>query len=225
MPAQRLDNISKIIECIIFPFLLIFNYAPCVFVSQDVASYHLGDPVPPSEGSEICPEFVFVGKLHRNDRVFNLLEDVKEVLREVCYGSGGPVSRILSSAFIYLGPARCRGPLAAYPQDDDCSAIVQNNRVLPIIHDDEAIAGRAVYTCCLALLRVEFTVPLPLPEGRCALTAPFHPCRRPGCRTLGRSDLCGTFQGLLLPVVSRHPALWSSDFPLLRVERANARPT
>lgn len=123
--------------------------------------------------------------------------------------SGGPVSRILSRAFIYLGPARCRGPLAAYPQDDDC----------------RATAGRAVYSCCLALLRVEFTVPLPLPEGRCALTAPFHPCRRPGSRTLGRSILCGTFQGFLLPVVSRHPALWSSDFPLLRLERANARPT
>jgi len=27
------------------------------------------------------------------------------------------------------------------------------------------------------LLPVGFAVPLPLPEARCALTAPFHPCR------------------------------------------------
>jgi len=28
-----------------------------------------------------------------------------------------------------------------------------------------------------ALLPVGFAVPLPLPEARCALAAPFHPCR------------------------------------------------
>src|SRR5262245_53083296 len=28
------------------------------------------------------------------------------------------------------------------------------------------------------LLPVGFTVPFPLPETRCALAAPFHPCRR-----------------------------------------------
>jgi len=31
----------------------------------------------------------------------------------------------------------------------------------------------------LVLLPVGFTVPSPLPETRCALTAPFHPYRRP----------------------------------------------
>src|SRR3712207_3273487 len=31
----------------------------------------------------------------------------------------------------------------------------------------------------LALLRVGFTMPLPLPGARCALTAPFHPCLCP----------------------------------------------
>src|SRR5436190_6887120 len=29
----------------------------------------------------------------------------------------------------------------------------------------------------LVLLRVGFALPPPLPEARCALTAPFHPCR------------------------------------------------
>ena len=36
-------------------------------------------------------------------------------------------------------------------------------------------AGRRPY---LVLLPVGFAVPSPLPETRCALTAPFHPCRR-----------------------------------------------
>src|SRR5207342_2388388 len=41
------------------------------------------------------------------------------------------------------------------------------------------------------LLPVGFAVPFPLPETRCALTAPFHPCRHP--RGIGRSAFCGTF--------------------------------
>src|SRR4029079_15409623 len=41
------------------------------------------------------------------------------------------------------------------------------------------------------LLPVGFAVPPPLPAARCALTAPFHPCR--GKRnTPRRSVLCGT---------------------------------
>jgi hypothetical protein len=31
----------------------------------------------------------------------------------------------------------------------------------------------------LVLLQAGFTLPLPLPEARCALTAPFHPYRSP----------------------------------------------
>ena len=41
----------------------------------------------------------------------------------------------------------------------------------------------------LALLRMGFTVPPPLPAERCALTAPFHPCRPFGRRFV----FCGTF--------------------------------
>src|SRR5215469_11227408 len=32
----------------------------------------------------------------------------------------------------------------------------------------------------LVLLPVGFSLPSPLPAARCALTAPFHPCRPPG---------------------------------------------
>ena len=68
-------------------------------------------------------------------------------------------------------------------------------------------AARRPYS---VLLPVGFAVPLPLPEARCALTAPFHPCRHP--RGIGRSLLCGTFPGLrhrLAPMLSpagRYPA-------------------
>ena len=38
-----------------------------------------------------------------------------------------------------------------------------------------------------------FTVPPPLPSGRCALTAPFHPCRPAPGGVGGRFLFCGTF--------------------------------
>ena len=64
------------------------------------------------------------------------------------------------------------------------------------------------------LLPVGFAVPSALPQTRCALTAPFHPCRSP-CLTLTRkrergpveerrSLLCGTFPGLA--PAGRYPA-------------------
>jgi len=46
----------------------------------------------------------------------------------------------------------------------------------------------------LVLHRMGFAVPAPLPEPRCALTAPFHPYRR--AEALRRSVLCGTFPGV-----------------------------
>ncbi len=45
------------------------------------------------------------------------------------------------------------------------------------------------------LLPVGFTVPPPLPEARCALTAPFHPYP-PGRSRGGRFAFCGTFPGV-----------------------------
>jgi hypothetical protein len=43
----------------------------------------------------------------------------------------------------------------------------------------------------LVLLPVGFTLPPPLPAARCALTAPFHPCRPPSPK--GRNGLGGMF--------------------------------
>src|SRR5580693_4378208 len=49
----------------------------------------------------------------------------------------------------------------------------------------------------LVLLPVGFSLPPPLPAARCALTAPFHPCRLPGMPETGwRCTFCGTFPGV-----------------------------
>src|SRR5258705_12999847 len=62
----------------------------------------------------------------------------------------------------------------------------------------------------MVLLRVGFAVPPPSPEGRCALTAPFHPyLLRGGLFSVALSS------GSPRLAVSQHPALWSSDFPLV----------
>jgi hypothetical protein len=58
-------------------------------------------------------------------------------------------------------------------------------------------------------------VPLLLPGARCALTAPFHPCL---CPRLAPRAIGGLLSAALSvasrrPGVTRHPALWSSDFP------------
>lgn len=63
----------------------------------------------------------------------------------------------------------------------------------------------------LVLLRVGFTLPLPLPATRCALTAPFHPYldskKRGGIFSVALSV------GSHPPGVTWHLALWSPDFP------------
>jgi len=68
----------------------------------------------------------------------------------------------------------------------------------------------------LALLQVGFAVPTLLPGSRCALTAPFHPCRPP--RPCG-PEVLGGLLSVALSVGSRPPGVtWhlirrSPDFP------------
>jgi hypothetical protein len=54
------------------------------------------------------------------------------------------------------------------------------------------------------LLPVGFTVPLPLPATRCALTAPFHPCRGKTQRTAAVLVSVALSLGLHPPDVIRH---------------------
>jgi hypothetical protein len=57
----------------------------------------------------------------------------------------------------------------------------------------------------LVLLQVGFTLPAPLPEPRCALTAPFHPYRR-ARKPAGGSFSVALSLGLPPPGVTRHLA-------------------
>ena len=70
-----------------------------------------------------------------------------------------------------------------------------------------SLSGMLPYS---TLLRVGFTVPPLLPVTRCALTAPFHPYLR--LRGGGVFSVALSV-GSPLPRVTRHTALWSSDFP------------
>ena len=91
--------------------------------------------------------------------------------------SGKPVSRILSRSTIYLGPA------------------------LPPISCDLPGPGRAGLDTrrrqrsCLVLHRAGFTLRAVSPRRRCALTAPFQPCRSDDSRVIAqlrRCVFCGT---------------------------------
>ena len=77
----------------------------------------------------------------------------------------------------------------------------------------------------LALHPMGFSVPRRLRFARCALTAPFHPCRHT-CESTGGLIFCGTVRRKAFQLsarvypnrnrlgVTRHRALWCSDFPL-----------
>ena len=76
----------------------------------------------------------------------------------------------------------------------------------------------------LDLLRVGFSEPVCHQNRWCALTAPFHPYR-PRAET---RDVGGVFSvplsvGLPRLGVTKHPALWSSDFPRI-AEATRDRP-
>src|SRR5918993_1573943 len=98
--------------------------------------------------------------------------------------------RPLSSRETFVAPRNMdlrREPRAAYPEAHADSAAARILRCAPLLP-------------YLALLQVGFAMPTLLPGTRCALTAPFHPCRR-RCQRLG-----GLFS-VALSVGSRPPGV------------------
>jgi hypothetical protein len=98
----------------------------------------------------------------------------------------GPVSRILSCAVIPLGAASPRtlisdlpggfGKCSRHPCDEDLSPGTPPKppgRIGPMRSSAGLFGAR--FPPYLVLLRVGFTLPRPLQDGRCALAAPFHP--------------------------------------------------
>jgi hypothetical protein len=72
----------------------------------------------------------------------------------------------------------------------------------------------------LALLQAGFAVPSPLPSTRCALTAPFQPCRR-ACARLGGVFSVALSVGSRPPGVTWRRAMRSPDFPPLPCENGD----
>ncbi len=121
-----------------------------------------------------------------------------------------PISRVLSWTAIHLGrtsPLRLLRPTREPPRAAGCGA---------------SAACSSIWSCSgwgLPCRRV-------LPPARCALTAPFHPCRPP--QAGAASGVGGLFSvalsvGSRPPGVTWHPALWSPDFPPRRRIRTRPR--
>jgi hypothetical protein len=127
-----------------------------------------------------------------------------------------PVSRILSGILRY--------------QDDHSSRRYVTESLqrptrrfdAPSRHVSSLAAGLPPY---LVLLHVGFTMPRSLLNGRCALTAPFHPYLK-----LALGAVCSLWHwpsaGLEpdVPDVIRHTALRSSDFPPSLARRRSSGP-
>ena len=96
-----------------------------------------------------------------------------------------PISRVLSGTAIHLG---CASPRT--------SSDLPGSRAGHTLPADRP-TGFPIWSCSGWGLPCRGV----LPPARCALTAPFHPCRPPllAERALRRSVFCGTFRGLAPP--------------------------
>jgi len=94
-----------------------------------------------------------------------------------------PISRVLSRTTIHLGRALPRA-----------SSDLPGNSRGPRVQARKP-ACFPIWSCS----RWGLPCRRMLPPARCALTAPFHPCRRRIAAALGRFALCCTFRGLAPP--------------------------
>jgi len=94
-----------------------------------------------------------------------------------------PISRVLSRTTIHLGRASPRA-----------SSDLPGNSCGPQVRARKP-ACFPIWSCS----RWGLPCRRMLPPARCALTAPFHPCRHRIAAALGRSALCCTFRGLAPP--------------------------
>ncbi len=119
-----------------------------------------------------------------------------------------PISRVLSRAIIPLGPASPR-----------TSSGLPGGAHRPALRPLTAELCWALPPY-LALLQVGFAVPSLLPRPRCALTAPFHPCRP--VTGLGGLLSVALSVGSRPPGVTWHPVCRSPDFPPPRTQHARS---
>ena len=131
----------------------------------------------------------------------------------------------------FLRPSETGMDISEEPVDKPGSVVDSHPSRTPVTRCLEQPTREPIRAACglekpmfpyLALLQVGFAVPLPLPAARCALTAPFHPCRHP-MGVLGGLFSVALSVGSRPPGVTWHLALRSPDFPphpLLTVDEA-----
>ena len=123
-----------------------------------------------------------------------------------------PVSRVLSppcgGGWPFIWDARCRAPRATDPDGD-----AETRPASP--------CGQACHPY-LVLLPVGFALPPPLPEARCALTAPFHPCRPARRLRVGGMFLWHFPWGRPRRALPGTVFPWSPDFPRPALRRKAA---
>ena len=133
-----------------------------------------------------------------------------------------PVSRVLSRPF--AGPWMTI-PLGRPSPDAsrDLPGRRRRKRASPAPVPKDRSAGRPY----AVLLPVGFALPPPLPAARCALTAPFHPCRRPSRRRDGTGGLLSVALSLGSPPpgVTRHRVSVEPGLSSPRPSRAEKRPS
>ena len=110
-------------------------------------------------------------------------------------GGSRPISRVLSWATIHLGYTSPR-----------TSSDLPGSECEP--HPTAEAERSPIWSCSGWGLPSHEVLPL----ARCALTAPFHPYRRPWGRLGGLLSVALSV-GSRPPGVTWHPALWSPDFP------------
>ena len=122
---------------------------------------------------------------HDGTREVRLSRNLRRKCQMTC--KPGSVRSLAAPGWPFLWDGRCRPPHATYPR------IRRGSRPVRIAPDPSSYA---------VLLPAGFAVPRPLPAARCALTAPFHPCRR-----TGRTRVIGGLFSVALSLGSRPPAV------------------
>ncbi len=132
------------------------------------------------------------------------------VTGQLIYDARWPVSRVLSSTLPSNRPGRMDGHSSGTSVTGRLARPTRTTArkcALPISFSSicaRHIRGLPAGRPYLVLLPVGFTVPLPLPGARCALTAPFHPSRPADFSAGRRFAFCGTFPGVA--PAGRYPA-------------------
>ena len=134
-------------------------------------------------------------RIRRSTRLSSENRTYPALIRQTVHWKGSarqPVSRVLSRPAVSTGDGD--GHSSGTPVTE---RLVRPTRAAARRPARRTGSLRIACRSYLVLLPVGFSLPPPLPAARCALAAPFHPCRPSGMPGRGwRCTFCGTFPGV-----------------------------